>query len=182
MSETSEHSTVHEENEDSRLEALTLALEWSHQHNTVAPGEIIKLAGQMYRFLTGTLPVRLRITNGSVSTQDLSAPAPTGGTAMQIHDNQQFDIVVDALDSKGQEVADAFTATSDNEAALTVVPGADGKTFTLVAGLPGSAVVTVSDGSGLSVTEAVDVVPGGAATISITEGAVSEQPPAAPPV
>ena len=111
-------------------------------------------------------PDRLVLTVGPVTTQ--------GAANMQIHDNEQFDIVVDAVDSKGVPTADSFTATVDNDAALTLVTASDGKTFTIKAGLPGSAVVTITDGT-LSVTEAVDVVPGNAATISITEGAVSTQ-------
>lgn len=113
------------------------------------------------------IPERLVITNGPVTTQ--------GAANMQIHDNEQFDITVDAQDSKGQPTADTFTVTVDNASVISVVDGADGKTFTLVAGVPGSAVVTIGDGN-LSATEAVDVVPGGAVTIAISEGAVSTQP------
>lgn len=111
-------------------------------------------------------PERLVLTTGPVSTQ--------GAANMQIHDNEQFDIVVAAVDSKGVPTADTFTATVDNNTVLTLVTGADGKTFTIKAGLPGSAVVTVTDGT-LSVTEAVDVVAGAAATISLTAGVVSTQ-------
>lgn len=88
--------------------------------------------------------------------------------------SQEFTIVVDALDSKGKEVADTFAATTSDEIVATVVAEADGKTFTIVAGLPGSAVISVSDGT-IVVTEAVDVVAGVAATISIVEGAVVAQ-------
>lgn len=53
----------------------------------------------------------------------------------------------------------------------------DTQSALLVAGLPGSTVVTVTDGA-LSATLAVDVVPSGVATITITPGAVETQPTA----
>ena len=89
-------------------------------------------------------------------------------------DTREVAIVGNAVDMQGAATADAFTATVDNDTVATLVAGADAKTFTIVAGLPGSAVVTITDGT-LSVTEAVDVVAGAVATISVTEGAVSTQ-------
>lgn len=117
-------------------------------------------------------PASLVLTTGPVTTQ--------GAPNMQIHDNEQFDIKVDAVDSKGVPTADTFTTTVDNAAVVTLVVGADSKTFTIIAGLPGSAIITITDGT-LSVTEAVDVVAGAVAKISVTEGPVSVQAPPAPP-
>jgi hypothetical protein len=119
-------------------------------------------------------PDHLVLTVGPVTTQ--------GEANMQIKDNQEFDITVDAVDSKGVETPDTFAAVSSDENVVTVVDAGDGKTFTLVAGMPGSAVVTVTEADGpLNVSEAVDVVPGDTATIQITEGPVSDQPPVEPP-
>jgi hypothetical protein len=123
--------------------------------------------------------VRLRVgfvrdqSTGVVSTQ------PVEGTTMQLRDTQQVDYAVTEVDAKGYAVdGGAFTATSDTEAVVTVVQ--NGSTFTAVAGGVGSAVLTFSDGT-ISITEAIDVVAGDAATIAVTAGAVSEQvPPVAP--
>lgn len=129
-----------------------------------------------------------RMTHISVSIGPVTTQGETD--KMQIHDNEQFDVTVAGEDSKGQATADTFTATSSDLTVVTVSdPDVDGKTFTLTAGSPGSAVVTLSgpagtDGSVISVTEAVDVIVGSLATIAITEGPVSVQgatPPPPPP-
>lgn len=103
---------------------------------------------------------------------------------MQLHDDEQFELTVSAVDSKGAATADTFTATSSDENVVTVVDSdADGKTFMVVAGMPGSAVVSIAeaDGGPLSFTEAVDVVAGDAALISVVEGTPTKQVPVEPP-
>ncbi len=129
-------------------------------------------AERFYEFLVGKLPVRLDLVFGPTVDQTTHAPTgqiPQGATMAQLHDSDEFDITVTAKDAKGFEVSDAFTATADNADAVTVVTGADGKTFTVVAGNPGSAVVTVTDGN-VSATLAVDVLPGGVALIDLVAG------------
>lgn len=100
---------------------------------------------------------------------------------MQIHDDEKFDLSLDFHDAKGVDTTDADPATwtSSDEQVVTLVVSEDTHTATVLAGLPGSAVVRVAvalaDGTVLTATEAVDVVPGGAVTVSLVEGPVSKQ-------
>ena len=66
---------------------------------------------------------------------------------MQLHDNEQFTLTVQAADSKGVPLQDTITWSVDDEAVATLTVSADTQSATVVAGLPGSAVVTVSDGT-----------------------------------
>lgn len=93
---------------------------------------------------------------------------------MQLQDNQQVDYTVAGKDAKGYDVSgEAFSCSSSDETVVTVANGGNGR-FTAVAGAPGSATLTFSDGT-LSATEAIDVVPGGAATVSVNPGSVTDQ-------
>lgn len=74
--------------------------------------------------------------------------------------------------------ADAIEWAVDDGAVLTLEVSEDGKSVTVLAGSPGSAVITVTDNSldpAISATEAVDVVTGGTTMIQLTEGPVEEQ-------
>jgi len=143
---------------------------------------IITSAARFLAWLLGPQSIRLLV--GPVTDQSTgaaAAPTTEGNAAMQIQDHQQFDLTVQALDSEGQPTtAGTLTWTSDNEDAVPVNVSEDGATFHVVAGNPGSAVVRVEmtkdDGEVISATEAIDVVPGGAATIAISEGPVTDQP------
>lgn len=101
-----------------------------------------------------------------------------GEDHMQVHDNEQFTLSVSAVDSKGFPTSDTFTVSVDNPDVVSVVDDdQDGRTFLVVAGNPGSAVVTIQESDGpLFVTEAVDVVVGDAVTVSVVEGTPEDQP------
>lgn len=165
--------------EKARIAALENAVHWvgGPLQTTV----MLEVAERFYRFIKGTLPVRLQISIGPVFKQGTTIIYPTrfvpGGNVMQIHDNEQFTIHVDAVDAKGAEVADTFTATVDNETVCTLVAQEASDTWMVVGGLPGSAVITVTDGT-LSATLAVDVIPGDVTAIQITPGEVTTQPTA----
>jgi hypothetical protein len=110
----------------------------------------------------------------------------TPGGVVQLNDNQYFPLVVQAVDTKGFPVSDtsAVSFTSSDETILTIgaLPDpanpAGGDVPCAIAGNPGSAVLTGTDGS-ISGTLAVDVTPGGVAALTITAGQVADQP--APP-
>jgi hypothetical protein len=137
--------------------------------------EVLGTADVLYRWLTR--PVTLTLAAGPAVNQTTGQPTttPTGVPQMQLHDNEQVDLSVTTADAKGFATADSLTWMSSDESVATVTVSADSKTGTVVAGNPGSAVITVSDGT-LSATEAIDVVPAGTATISIAEGTPVEQP------
>ena len=96
---------------------------------------------------------------------------------MQIHDNEQFTLSAVTTDAKGFPTTDPLTWTVDNDTVATLTVSDDTQSCTVVAGVPGSCVVTVTDGT-LTATEAVDVVAAGTALISLQEGPVEPQPAA----
>lgn len=150
------------------------------------PTQALDYAQRCYRFLRGDLPVALLIKIGPLVEQGTLLIHPShyvhyaGGTMPQMKDTQQFSIHVDAVDAKGVEVVDSFTASVADEAVCTLVAEADSDTWTVVAGLPGSTVVTVTDGT-LSATLAVDVIAGDVVAIQIVAGDIVDQPPVEPP-
>jgi len=138
---------------------------------------VLDTANRFLAWLRGTVTIHL--VPGPVVDQTTGTPTgtPNGGSPVQIHDNEQFSLTVDTRDAKGFETPDAVTWTVDNDAVAALVVSADTRSCTIVAGSPGSAVVTVTDSdAGLSATEAVDVVAAGTATISLVEGPVEVQP------
>jgi hypothetical protein len=96
--------------------------------------------------------------------------------ALQLVDNQEVTLSVEAEDSMGQPVSDTFTWTVDVAATIAITPS--GNTCLCVAGAPGTATVTVVDGSTppLSATETFTVVAGQASQLVITPGAITTQP------
>lgn len=143
----------------------------------LARAEVLASADVFLAWLTR--PVTLTLAAGPAVDQTTGQPTttPTGVPAMQLHDNEQVDLTVQTRDAKGFDTPDQITWTSSDETVATIagVDDGDSKTATVVAGNPGSAVVTVTDAT-LSATVAVDVVPAGTATISVAEGTPVEQP------
>lgn len=188
MDDTQAHELVADWDESLHDSQLRLAsLELAHRmysNRAPLPGEptLYELAEDIVRFASRRIPAKIRI----VAIGDVIRQNPQEDQPMQIHDNEQFDITVEVDDAKGFAITDTVTVTSADETVATVVPGADGVTFTIVAGNPGSTVVTFDagtddNGNAVTATEAVDVVPGNVATIKLTEGTATTQPPAAPP-
>jgi hypothetical protein len=96
---------------------------------------------------------------------------------MQITDTQQFDITVDAKDSKGNDVPDNLTWTTSSTAG-TVVNVDDTTTLkvTVVAGNPEVGVTaTATDPNGLTGTLSFDVVGGAATSLTLNAGTPSTQ-------
>lgn len=154
---------------------------------TEAEDVVLHSAERYLAWLRG--PTSLRLTAGPVRYQSTGLPSgtPTEGAPMQIHDDEEFDLGLHELDSKGIET-DAGTLptwTSSDETAVPVNVSVDGKTFHVVAGIPAPGVlvtasVTLADGTVRTISEVVDVVAGGVATINLVAGPVSLQPAPAP--
>lgn len=143
-------------------------------------------ATALFRWLIG--PVHFEFTIGPVRRQSDGSPTgrTIGGFPMQLHDDEQITLSVAVTDAKGAPIADDPLNSADNlvwsfdtESVATLQVSDDTRSATVVAGLPGSGTGTVTLGD-LSATFAVDVVPGNAALISISEGTPEKQPPAAP--
>lgn len=95
---------------------------------------------------------------------------------LQLIDNQEVTLSVEAEDSMGQPVTDTYIWSVDVAATIAITPS--GNSCLCVAGAPGTANVTVTDGSTppLSATETFTVVAGQASQLVITPGAVTTQP------
>ena len=175
---------------DDRVLALQLAI------STVAPqgglpasqaGDVTTVAGVYYRWLEG--PAVLVLAHDTI-TYEQAAPDGPGtptvmkGNAVQLTDLQQVTLSVAEQDSKGQPVSDSLTWSVDNPAVIALTPSADTQSCLCVAGTDGTAVVTVTDSSvtpPLTASDTLTVVSSAATTLTITEGPVQDQPPAAPP-
>lgn len=153
---------------------------------TAGPGtpepEVLARAARIAAFIEGRT---IQVQTGAWTYKQASADLPrrtviTTGGSVQIKDSEQFSISVAVQDSKGFPVSgDTLTYSQADPAVVSLQPSADGLSCLIVGGNPGSTVVTITDGT-ISATEAVDVVPGDAATFQITEGAAEPQPPAGP--
>lgn len=108
----------------------------------------------------------------------MTTPAPPA--ALQLTDNQQVTLSVEAEDSKGNEVADTFTWTVDNGDVIVLTVSDDTMSALCVAGAVGAANVTVTDSSAtpLSATQSFTVTAGEASQLVITPGAIEAQPTA----
>lgn len=156
---------------DLRLAALGLSVQWARAGDV---DRVLAVGESFYDFIVTNRLRYLHVQPGQVFDQDAGKPLRKGTLPMQLHDTEKVDLVIQALDSKGFPTADTVTATSSDDTVASVVPGADGKTFTVVAGNPGSAVITLGDGN-LSATESIDVIPGAVAKIVIAEGTAVPQ-------
>ncbi len=168
-----------------REAALTAAVTVSAACFTGGPEadrELLATATGIFDWLVG--PVALYVAIGEVLDQGTKEPTgtPTGGNAMQLHDTEQVDLTVSVSDVKGATVGDDpgtttddLTWTIDNPTAASLTVSPDTRTCTVIAGTVGSGVITVTLGE-LSATLAVDVIPGAASKIEISEGAPTPQP------
>jgi hypothetical protein len=167
-----------------REQALRAALDL-HRASLDRPGTIgdaedaVRATAETFTaWLLGT--TRIRLTRSPITSQTTGQPAgqaPEGAT-VQIHDDETFTLTVNTRDARGFETADTIDWAVDNGDVLSLQISDDSRSCRVVAGTPGSAVVTVTDTAidpQLSATEAVDVVPGGTATITLTEGPVEKQ-------
>jgi hypothetical protein len=175
---------------ENRLLALELAIE------TVVPdgggfpadkgSDVTTVATLYYQWLEG--PAFLLLTVDP-TTFDQAAPEGPGsptvkkGTVVQLTDLQQVTISVAEVDSKNQPVSDQLAWSVDNGDVISLVPSADTQSCLCVAGVDGTATVTVTDNSvdpPLTASDAFVVVSSAATSLVIAEGTPEDQPPATP--
>ena len=178
-------------------ENRVLALDWARKDviepGGVAPEQAAGVAAAAttaatiyYRWLEG--PAFLLLT---ISTLTFPQDAPDGpgvptvmkGNAMaQITDLQQYTASVGEVDSKNQAVTgDNLAWTIDQPAVATVTPAADGYSAVIAGVADGTATYTVTDNTvtpPLTGSGTVTVVSSAATSLTITEGAPEDQPPA----
>lgn len=155
-----------------------------HAHETVLAA-ILGDAELIYQFTVhgSEDPRRLIIYTGLPYEQGDPPPEGEGVVlvAITLTDTQQTDLTVQPVDSKGAPTDDPSLVWSvdDDTVASLVVDPSDPKHVTVVAGNPGVATVTVSDGT-ITGAEAFTVTAGATAALNIVPGAVTEQPAPAP--
>ena len=173
---------------ENRVLALQLAID------TVVPegggltpaqaADVTGVAQTFYRWLEGPAVMFLAI---DPTTFDQAAPEGPGhptirkGTEVQLTDLQQVTLSVAEQDSKGQPVSDTLAWTVDNGSVISLVPSADTQSCLCVAGVDGTAVVTVTDNSvtpPLTASDTITVVSSAATSLVISEGTPEDQPPA----
>jgi len=177
--------------DECRAEGLRLAVELHSRqdfslggYSGDTAGKILADAAQFATYLESR-PHRLTLRPGAETFQQQGYPGPavptqTGdnGMSVTLSDTQQISYSVEATDSKGQAVSDTLTWSSDDAGAvLTVTPSADGTSCVFAAVDPGSATITVTDGT-LTASDLVTVTAGAVASLVLTPGAISDEPPA----
>jgi hypothetical protein len=173
---------------ENRLLALRLAIE------TVVPqgggfpagkgSDITTVATLYYQWLEGPAVLFLTV---DPETFDQAAPEGPGtptvkkGNVVQLNDLQQVTLSVAEQDSKGQPVSDSLAWSVDNGDVISLTPSADTQSCLCVAGVDGTATVTVTDNSvnpPLTASDSITVVSSAATALVISEGAPEDQPPA----
>lgn len=166
-----------------RAVALDAAVRLLENQSTLPSAAfVLAYANTFLGFVSGA---HLKVTADPLTYQQgnpaISQATRFKGGVVQLTDTQQVTLTVEAEDSKGFPTSDSLTWTSSDTTVVSLQPSADTMSCLCVAGNPGlGCVVTVTDGT-ISATDSVDVVPGGAATLVISEGTPEEQPPPAGP-
>jgi hypothetical protein len=166
-----------------RIEALRAAVAITRPGSH--PDVVIAVADRLEAWLLEP-PAHLVLTPSPL-TFTQGAPGPGVPTrhhhqgvnmAVTLTDNQQVTYTVEAEDSKGFEVSDTLAWSEDSAGAvITLTVAADGLSALAAAVAPGSATVTVTDGT-LSGSDLVTVTTGEVAQIILTPGAPEDEPAA----
>jgi hypothetical protein len=147
-------------------------------------GDVTTVATIYYRWLEGPAVMFMTV---DPTTFDQAAPEGPGtptirkGTAVQLTDLQQVTLSVAEQDSKQQPVSDTLDWSVDNSAVIAITPSADTQSCLCVAGVDGSATVTVTDNTvtpPLTASDTITVVSSAATSLVINEGTPEDQPPA----
>jgi len=149
-------------------------------------GEVLA-TGQLFASVLHGTPAVLVLTASRWTFEQgrPALPVPTRflgeNMSVQMSDTQEVTYAVAADDSKGFPVADTLTWSEDSGGVVVAAtPSADGSSCLFVAAAPGTATITVTDGT-LSASDLITVTPGGVASLVLTPGAVTDQPPPPPP-
>lgn len=172
-----------------RLEALRLAVELyarTCDEDFTDEEGVLRAAAQFTRWLTAR-PERLVLTPAPTTFEqgDPARHHPTERTgdpmSVTMTDSQEVSYAVLAEDSKGAPVADTLTWTADDKGAVvTVTPSADGSSCVYAAVAPGTATITVTDGT-LSASDLITVTAGAVASLVLTPGTPAAEGGSTPP-
>jgi hypothetical protein len=147
---------------------------------------VIETAGQFAAWLLAR-PDHLRLIPAPFTFQQPAYSGPAvltqigaNGMSVTMTDTQEVSYAVEAEDSKGVQVSDTLTWSSDDAGAVvTVTPSADGLSCVFAAVAPGAATITVTDGT-LSGSDLITVTAGPVASLVLTPGVPTDEPAPAP--
>lgn len=139
------------------------------------PERVLHTAGQFANWLASR-PAHLRLRPAPFTFAE-GRPGPGvptkhqgDGMSVTMTDSDQVTYVVAPEDSKGVAVADTLTWSSDdNGAVVTLTPSADTLSCVFAAVDPGTANISVTDGT-LSAADSIVVTAGAAASLVLTPG------------
>ncbi|MBB4935986.1 hypothetical protein FHR32_000291 [Streptosporangium album] len=150
-----------------RMAALEAALKVHGQ--PVGLDELRRTADVLAAWLGGT--TRLSLAPGPIT--DEGSTAQQEGTIVQITTGQKVSYTADTEDASGFDTVESIEWVTNEPTIITLKVSEDTRSCEVVSGAPGSAVLTARISSlGLEVTEAIDVVPAGTATIKLVAGDV----------
>lgn len=147
------------------------------QADTIRDAELTarRTADVFAAYLAGA--THLTLTPGPVVDEATGTPAsPIEGENMQLNTGQKVVYTADTEDAAGYDTAEQVEWSTDEPTVAVLTVSEDTRSCTVVSGEPGSAVLTARISSlGLEVTEAIDVVPAGTATIKLVAGDVESE-------
>lgn len=143
---------------------------------------VLETAGLFTRWLTER-PHRLHLRPASFTFQQPAFPGPavhtkTGdhGMSVSMTDAQEVTYTCEPEDSKGVQVSDTLTWSSDDGGAVvTLTPSDDTLSCVFAAVAPGTANISVTDGT-LNGVDVITVTPGGVASLVLTPGTPVDEP------
>jgi hypothetical protein len=160
-----------------RYEAIRVAADvYAGRGSSWTDEEVVASAGFFLTQWLDARPVRLVLTVSPI-TFEQGHPAlhhrtkRTGDKrSVTMTDDQEVTYSVQAEDDKGQPVGDTLTWSSDdNGAVVTLTPSADTLSCVFAAVDPGTANISVTDGT-LSAADSIVVTAGAAASLVLTPG------------
>lgn len=152
------------------------------RQDTVTAAELaVRRTAEVFTaWLLGT--TRIHLVPGLVVDEATGIPAePRRGEKMQLNTGQKVTYTADTEDASGYDTVETIEWSTNEPTVAVLTVSEDTRSCEVVSGVPGSAVLKASiPALGLEVTEAIDVVPAGTATIELVAGPVEEETPAAP--
>ena len=165
-----------------RCTALEQAVRFYYNTDGVTVPQVLDGADLMLRWLRAGGLVRHIALSVSPAVGKTDTPPTQKGraTMAQITDMQKFRLTADPEDAAGYDVNVPVSFSSADEAIASIVNVEDDpKSVYVVAGAPGSTVITAQvttlAGDVLSATLAVDVVTGDVARVSLVAGAAEDK-------
>ena len=168
--------------------ALELAIQHCAANEIRASEEAVLDIAERFALWLGNPVMRLVIRPESMTYPQPHAGGKPAGTVFQggiveLKDTKQVRLNLDVHDWKGVDTAEPagvqLSWSTDDPGVVSIQPSEDGLSCLAVAGVPGSCMVQISDGTRTG-SLAFDVTPGDVSAISIVAGEPEDQPGVTP--